>query len=383
MAGALLAAMSRRRKPNNGGAQAPAGRQRPNNGGAAPPAGLGTRIFNAGRQQNNGGAPAPAPGGGAPAPGAGGGARPGVPASPPPGFYDPALDAQVRASGRGLGDLLADQNTQLTRGANDYTTARGDIFRTRDEQLSDLGTQHDRQGTGFDWQRQDLDTGYGRGMDDSRLAEGRTREDYGSAITNLQRGYQRLGGQQSQALAGAGLGGGGAFAMAAGKRAENMSIDRAPIDTNFNRGIADLLTNRGRMTEDYGTNTGRLSTQRGWSDQDFTTNTGRVNAGADRAAGALDLGWNRQQEDIGTAGTRATRENTAFGQDANAQRWFQAQQAGYTGPMPGTRPSGGGGGGRPAGGGGGRPAAGTGGARPPAGLGTRILNAGRRQQRRR
>lgn len=217
------------------------------------------------------------------------------PDSPPTGFYDPSIDAQVRASGRGLGDLFEDDATRRLRGANDYTTARGDITRQRDESLADLLTN------------------YQRGLSDSQLGEGRMREDYGTSLATLDRNYQRLGGQQGQQATMAGLGG-SAAAQAASKRATNRAIDQAPIDTNFNRGIADLLTNRSRMTDDYG------------------LNVRRTNEGADRSYGQLDTDWRRQQEDWTTEVTRAQRENLEFGQDANAQRWFQARQGGYVEP---------------------------------------------------
>lgn len=288
--------------------------------------------------------------------------------TPPAGYYDASIDAQVRAGNRGLADLLSQQSTAALRGANDYSTARGDVFRGRDEGLADLSRDYGRQGQQFDWQqqdldrdfgrtneqfgwqRQDLDTGYGRSMADSQLGEGRMREDYGTALGDLTRNYQRLAGNQAQAFSQAGLGAGG-FGQAAAKRAENQAIDRRPLDTNFSRGLADLLQSRSRSTEDYGANSGRLSTQqgwarddygtnvgrlgtqRGWSDQDFATGRQRLWDSADRAGGQLDLGWQRQNQDWQSEREVAKRENRFFGQDANALKWQQAKQAGYVAPQ--------------------------------------------------
>lgn len=295
------------------------------------------------------------------------------PSTPPAGYYDPSIDASVRASGRGLADLLAAQSTGALRGANDYTTARGDLFRERDEGIGDLDRDYARSGTQFDWQqsdldrdfgrsneqfgwqRSDLDTGYGRSMADSQLGEGRLREDYGTALQGLAQNYQRLGGQQAQSFSSAGLSG-GAFAQAAQKRTANEAIDRQPLDTNFSRGLADLLQARSRTTEDYGTNSGRLSTQEGWARDDYGTNTGRLGqqrawAGedygssrqrlwdsADRAGGQLDTAWRRQNEDWQTQSEVAGRENTLFGEDANALKWQQAKGAGYVAPAAVRRP---------------------------------------------
>jgi hypothetical protein len=293
-------------------------------------------------------------------------------ASPPAGYYDSSIDSSVRASGRGLADLLAAQSTGALRGANDYSTARGDIFRERDEGIADLDRDFSRSGTQLDWQQQDmdrdfgrtneqfgwqrsdLDTGYGRSMEDSRLDEGRLREDYGTALTDLNRNYQRLGGNQAQAFSAAGLSG-GAFAQAAQKRSANQAIDRQPLDTNFSRGLADLLSARSRTTEDYGTNSGRLTAQQGWARDDYGTNSGRLGQqrswmnedygtnrqrtwdSADRAGGQLDTAWRRQNEDWQTEREVAQRENTLFGQDANQLRWQQAKGAGYVAPRRGRR----------------------------------------------
>lgn len=58
-----------------------------------------------------------------------------APKKPPPGFYDPDLDAAERASGRGLGDLRIDTETANERASTDYITNRGQLA----QRFRDLG----------------------------------------------------------------------------------------------------------------------------------------------------------------------------------------------------------------------------------------------------
>lgn len=46
-------------------------------------------------------------------------------ASPPPGSYDPTIDANQNAAWRGLGDLRQDVERTNTRSANDLSLAIG------------------------------------------------------------------------------------------------------------------------------------------------------------------------------------------------------------------------------------------------------------------
>src|SRR5690349_19596385 len=60
------------------------------------------------------------------------------PTKPPVGSYDPALDASVRASGRGLQDLTSDTGLQDQRSANDYGLGQNNINEQRGNTLADL-----------------------------------------------------------------------------------------------------------------------------------------------------------------------------------------------------------------------------------------------------
>jgi predicted component of type VI protein secretion system len=98
-----------------------------------------------------------------------------VPTQPPPGSYDPAIDAQVGQAQRGLQDLLSDYirdygepGTALGgRGGEDYT----------------LGVQG-------------VERDYGRGLADLLRQRARGGEDYTRSIEGVRRSFAQLGTQQ-------------------------------------------------------------------------------------------------------------------------------------------------------------------------------------------
>jgi hypothetical protein len=168
---------------------------------------------------------------------------------PPTGSYDPALDAQLRASERGLGDVRMDTATANTRALNDWTSAK-----------------------------QGLDQDLHRG-----------RQDLDWQVKLLDRSYQQLARRQGEGARAAGVLSGGIALQAAAKRAENLAIDRAPIEVN-----------RSRLKEDWGTATSQLKTD-----------------------------YDRGVEDRTTGLGRAEREGEFFGLDVDEQKAFQATQYGW------------------------------------------------------
>lgn len=194
--------------------------------------------------------------------------------SPPPGSYDPAIDAQVGQAARGLGDLLVD----YTRDWGEPGTALGG-----------------RAGEDLGLGKAEVERGYGRNLADLLTSRVRGSEDYGRQIEGLNRNFAQLGAAQTQAARAAGVQRGGALAQALAKRAENKAIARQPLDTNFSRFNADSALAEGRLGEDRGL-----------------------------ALGGLDRGFLRGADDANTTLARAQRENTQFGLDAAAQRFYQA-----------------------------------------------------------
>jgi len=189
---------------------------------------------------------------------------------PPPGSYDPDLDAQERAAQRGYGNTTEDVLRARERSATDFGLSVGDTQRQYGENLSDL-LKARTQGT----------------------------QDYNTNLQTIARNFAQLGNVQAQRGRQAGLDGGFAL-QAQRKRATNQAIERAPVDLGFNRFIEGS----------------KLAEQ-------------RLGDARDRGVGQLGLGYERGSEDLGTTQTRAGTELNAYLQDLSA-----ARQAQYGGPLP-------------------------------------------------
>jgi hypothetical protein len=225
---------------------------------------------------------------------------------PPPGTYDPNLDAQEHAETRAYGNTIDDVATQRLYGGIDLGIA-----------TDQAGTQKTRNLEDYNAQTGALNTSSGRSLSDLLLGRTRTGEDYNTNLAALDRQYQQLGSSQDQAARKAGAEAtGGAFAQSARKRAANEAIDKAPIDTAYQRYVTDSQTNQNRLGED--TATGLADLMRGYKrgDQDV-----------DSSLGQTSLNYQRSMDALGDTETRAGDEHSAFGQDIKT-----AKQMSYGGP---------------------------------------------------
>ncbi len=238
--------------------------------------------------------------------------------SPPPGSYDPAIDAQVGQANRGLGDLLSDYvrdygepgTAQGGRSGEDFNLGRDAVNRGAGRSLADLLSTRARTGEDFGRAR-------ARAGEDFGTARARAGENYGQAVAGLQRGFAQLGAQQGQASRAAGVQRGGALAQALAKRTANEAIARQPIDQGFARFGEDSARAEGRFNADTNQSESRFNADSAQSEQRL---------GEDKQLGlaGLQRGFLRGVDDAGVGLARAGRENTAFGLDANATRFFQA-----------------------------------------------------------
>jgi len=130
---------------------------------------------------------------------------------PPAGYYDPALDAQLGQSGRGLGDLRQDVELQDARAAQDYTFGMEGLGRDRDRGYQDI----DRQ------------------------------------VAVLQRGYQQLARRQGEGNRLAGVMSPGMLAKQMQIRAANQAFERQPLDVARTRFGEDYNVGVGRLGVDY------------------------------------------------------------------------------------------------------------------------------------
>jgi hypothetical protein len=157
--------------------------------------------------------------------------------TPPPGWYDPALDAQRRASHRGLGDLTRDTALATARAGQDYTFGMEGLQTSRDRGYQDV----DRQ------------------------------------VALLTRNYGELGRTQAEGDARAGVINPAIAAKQMQIRAANMQFDRQPLDLA-----------RTRIGEDYATQSGRLGVEFARGSTDRTTTLAR--AGREDTQFGLDIG---------------------------------------------------------------------------------------------
>lgn len=197
------------------------------------------------------------------------------PTMPPPGTYDPSLDAQLGAANRGYGDLQSQTGVDNQRAQDDFNLQSGHLHDLLNNNLADLLTGRNR-----------------------------THDAYEQGLANLDHNYAQLGDQQLQQTNAMGGLEGGALQQALAKRMANEARDRQPMDTAEQQSAVD-----------YG------------------TNVDRANAGYNYDVGNLGLGLSRGNEDRANTLGIAGRENAQFGKDIGAQRWFQATQAGYDPPQ--------------------------------------------------
>lgn len=313
---------------------------------------------------------------------------------PPPGSYDPALDAQQRAAERGYGYLKNDTATGLERAGEDFNTGWAGLQQGYDRGIADLGTQDTRSIEDYTrdsgWRQQDYSTGVQRRADDFGLdnryagedfqlgntrdtqdytrSTGRLGEDHGIATGNLARNFQRLGAAQVGQAAQAGVSGGGTLAAAFKARQENQGLEQSALDLSKNRGMEDIQTGFDRSMFDRntgftrGNETRTIDFERQNTDarttfdreHDLSTTglkrylsdsgTQRTRMGEDLKTGQdqMRTTFDRYDADQRTALRRAQDENMVqLPLDIGQQKVFAAQQAGYTAPapgMPGGRP---------------------------------------------
>jgi hypothetical protein len=219
----------------------------------------------------------------------------------PAGYYDPALDAQKRAAGRGYLDTQQDTALAGTRSAVDYGLGMDAINQSFDRGAFDLTRSRDR------------------GLEDIGTQRGYETADYTRNTGLLTRQYGQLARKQAEGARKYGVTSGGIALLSAAKRAENQGIEQQTADIAHTRAQSGFDTSTTRLGEDYTTGYGRLG-------EDRTTATGQ-----------LDVNYGRGVDDRTLALSRAGRENTLFGSDINASKAYQAAQNNYIAPARGAK----------------------------------------------
>ncbi len=227
-----------------------------------------------------------------------------APTKPPPGFYDPGLDAAGRASQRGLDYLTGDTEDSLARNKDEYGFSLGDLERNKGRSLADILRA--------------------RTLYDANAAQAGQREaqDYGRATGDLSTQYTRLGVQQTGNAESAGVAGGGTLAAALRARTANHEHDQGGLDQTHARFVEDQANQLQHAHEAFDLAASRVG-------EDY----GSVGGGG--AEGSLTRHYQYGVDDAGKAVERAGIENQFYQGDIGDQRWFQAQQAGYVSPQRG------------------------------------------------
>jgi hypothetical protein len=115
-------------------------------------------------------------------------------------------------------------------------------------------------------------------------------------------------------------------------RAGNQGRDQQGLDTSHSRTLADLLTGRDRGLDSLDTGEQRFqrdtATQLGRLSQDTATGQSRATYDYGQQVGGLAQDLQYGTDDRATALGRAQREQGFFGQDANAEKMYQATSSG-------------------------------------------------------
>lgn len=228
---------------------------------------------------------------------------------PPPGSYDPSLDAALGRTNRGYGDLLSDYApADGSQGAPGRLTQRAQ---------DDLRLGIDRiTGTAGSYTRglADLLRDRARAQQDFQTARTDANNSAGRQIEDTSRSFKAMGARQGDMLNATGQADTGAAIAAAQIRGTNEAFADNRIHENLARALAGINTRADRFTADSGTQETRLGENR------------------DQAVGQLGLNYQRFSDDAATKLARAGREKGFFGQDTQAQKIAQAKAGGWTAP---------------------------------------------------
>jgi hypothetical protein len=195
---------------------------------------------------------------------------------------DPSIEAERRANQRGLKDILKDTHRAQRYATEDYATKTGDIGRAFSRGTQDIGAE----------------------VAGINLRQARGTEDFTNNLTNLIRGFQVKGREQTQAANAAGVLDSSTAQAAAGRRAENLAIARQPLDL----GLA-------RLNEDTQLGLGRAGLAGSRLGEDTSREYGLA---------AQDIG--RTRLDLATKKRRAIREQRISNIDLINQEIFSARQ---------------------------------------------------------
>lgn len=247
-------------------------------------------------------------------------------AGPPPGTFDPGLEAQVRSSQRGLLDLIektrleghrqhqdvSQKKRELRRG---YTQGEGDIRRNRGYAVGDE-----------QYAEGQLNTSFARDIEDLGRAKQQGGEAYERALTDMQHRYAAEAvGQQSHGIQ-QGTDEAGSNAASAAVRAANQGHDTSELDREHRERAEAIARSEGRATEDHATQLAHLHEQSGQQLTGYDIQARRLGQENRQGRNQLSLAALRANQDRATALSHAKREQGIYQTDVTQQEYFQAHQ---------------------------------------------------------
>lgn len=245
---------------------------------------------------------------------------------PPPGTFDPGLEAQVRAAERGLIDLIEKTHREGRRESKDTREARmllerkvrqgqADIARNRGYALADAGNQ-----------RGQLQTSFARDLQDLAIAKQRGQENYEKTLTDMQHRYAQAAAEQSQAQVASGTDDTGTSRASAAVRGANQAYDKAGVDQVHQRAEEDIALQEQRDRENFATQSGLIDEGLQRDLTGYGLQSYRLGKEQQAQRHKLALGVARAHIDRQTQLSHAKREYGIYASDVAQQAYYQAHQ---------------------------------------------------------
>lgn len=245
---------------------------------------------------------------------------------PPPGSFDPGLEAQVRAAERGLIDLIEKTHLEGRRESKDTREARqllerkvrqgqADIARSRSYAVQDAGNQ-----------RGQLQTSFARDLQDLATAKQRGQQDYEKTLTDMQHRYAQTAAEQSQAQVASGTDDTGTTAAGAAVRGANQAYDKSGVDTVHTRHEEDIALQEQRDRENFATQSGLIDQGLNRDLTGYGIQSYRLGKEQQSQRHKLALDIARAHIDRQTQLSHAKREYGIYASDVAQQAYYQAHQ---------------------------------------------------------
>jgi hypothetical protein len=245
---------------------------------------------------------------------------------PPPGTFDPGLEAQVRSSQRGLLDLIEQSRQEGHRQHVDVSQKRRENRRSLVQGRGDLGLARGDTLAEAGYRRGQLDLGFERALQDLGIAKQRGEEDYQRTLVDLQHRFGQAEQDRMALAARQGTAEAGSSQASAAVRGANQAHDTGEVNRQHTEDVEDLLRREGRLRQDYGSDVGHLGDVTGRNLRDYAIQGRRLGQDFRSTQHALSLAALRANQDRATKLSHAKREQGIYQTDVAQQAFYQAHQ---------------------------------------------------------